>query len=205
MRKPKIRELKEAVEAFFKGPYTHPFPKEPTPVPDNLRGRPKFDPDICIGCGACHEICPPRAIDLEEVEVDGKMIRRLTQHYDICIFCGQCEYHCTTEGGIKLSTEYELSGFDRSIMTEVCEKEMVQCELCGKWFATKDQMKWLAERLGTRAFTNMNLILTKGEELGLLDDIADRDERKTTRMDNVRFLCPACKRDVIHTEEWGPY
>jgi len=205
MKSPKIRELKEAIEAFFKGPYTHPFPKKPTPVPDNIRGRPKYYEDECIGCGACYEICPSNAIDMEDVIRDGKGIRILTQHYDKCIFCGQCEYHCTTKEGIKLSTEYELSGFDRKEMIEQCEKEMAKCELCGKYFAAKAHLKWLYERLGARTFTSMGLILTDTEELGLIDETAQRDDRKTTRMDNMRILCPDCKREVLLTEEWGTY
>ena len=49
MRKPKLRELAEAVRAFIHGPYTLPFPKEPAPLPDEFRGAPRYsEEDLSI-------------------------------------------------------------------------------------------------------------------------------------------------------------
>ena len=42
MRMPKLRELKEAITSVVKGPYTLPFPKEPTPLPKEIRGVPRW-------------------------------------------------------------------------------------------------------------------------------------------------------------------
>ena len=62
MRKPKLRELKEAVRAAFSGRFTTKYPFEPHTPPDGFRGKPEFDEDECIGCGACAEVCPALAI-----------------------------------------------------------------------------------------------------------------------------------------------
>ena len=51
MRLPKLRELKEAITAVLRGPYTARFPAEPTPLPEAFRGQPVFDEDECVGCG----------------------------------------------------------------------------------------------------------------------------------------------------------
>ena len=57
MRKPKLRELGEAIKAVVLGPYTTKFPAEPSPAPPAYRGKGKFQEDKCIGCGDCIEAC----------------------------------------------------------------------------------------------------------------------------------------------------
>ncbi|MEW6556768.1 MAG: 4Fe-4S binding protein, partial [Elusimicrobiota bacterium] len=69
MRYPKLRELKEAIKALIKGPYTTKFPFEPhTPFP-RFRGKPVPDEKNCIGCGACAEVCPTRAIEVIDPDI----------------------------------------------------------------------------------------------------------------------------------------
>ena len=66
MKRPKLRELKEAVKAVLKGPCTISFPHKPhTPLP-KFRGRPAPDDKECIACGACAAVCPARAIEVKE-------------------------------------------------------------------------------------------------------------------------------------------
>ena len=64
MKKPKLRELKEAVTALWKGPYTIDIPKSPPPVAAEFRGKPEYQKEYCIGCGACSEVCPANAIEI---------------------------------------------------------------------------------------------------------------------------------------------
>ena len=101
MKKPKLRELKEAVTALIKGPYTDKFPKAPAKVMETYRGKPEYHEDDCVVCGACGEVCPVRAIEMvDERREDGTAVRRMVLHYDICIMCGQCQRACITEKGM---------------------------------------------------------------------------------------------------------
>lgn len=203
MRKPKLRELWEAIKVLFvEGPYTSKFPKEMTVPPDEFRGKPEFNSELCIGCGACSQVCPARAIEIADDLEGGK--RTLNLRYDICIFCGQCHQHCTTVDGIDYSTEYDLASLDRSEMVESVEKELVVCEMCGKVAGTKDHLHWIAKRLGSIAYSNPTLILASMDSLSQKEAIHARTEgRRTTREDIFRQLCPDCRRKVYLTEEWG--
>jgi hydrogenase-4 component H len=200
---PKIRELKEAITALLKGPYTHPFPKIPTPIPDNLRAAPKYFKDYCIGCGACAEVCPARAIKVEDITDIEKPIRRLTCDYANCIFCGECHLHCTTDKGIQLTQEYELSYFEEKEALEIIEHELVLCEICGGVIAPKSQLLHLYEKLGTIAFSNPTVYLTKMEEFQMIDESARPETRQIDRWDMVRVTCPTCRRNILLKEEWG--
>lgn len=203
MKWPKLRELREAVTSFVTGPYTHPFPAAPTPLPDRIRGKPVYVAEKCIGCGACAEVCTSRAIEVSEVERDGKRWRRLVVHHDRCIFCGECERGCSTGEGIRLTNEYELSGFDRSVMIDAVERELAICELCGNAVAPRAHLLWIHERLGEQAAANLTVSLVRAEELGLRDTFP-RDDRPLNRADIQRVLCPACRRTVTLMDEWGP-
>jgi len=203
MRKPKLRELWEAIKVLFvQGPYTSKFPKELTVPPETFRGKPEFDPDVCIGCGACSEVCPSRSIEIIDDLDTGK--RTLKLRYDICNFCGQCHAYCTTENGINYTTEYDLAAFSRSEMFVTVEKELAICEMCGGVAGTKDHLRWIAKRLGSLAYSNPTLVLSDMDALSQVEQMHARTaDRKTNREDIFRILCPECRRKVYLTEEWG--
>ncbi|MBA7558897.1 NAD(P)H-quinone oxidoreductase subunit I, chloroplastic [subsurface metagenome] len=203
MRKPKLRELGEALKVLFiEGPYTSKFPKELPVPPDIFRGKPCFDPDVCIGCGACSEVCPSRSIEVIDNPETGK--RTLILHTDICNFCGQCHIYCTTKDGIDYSAEYDLAAFDRSTMVETIEKDLAFCEICGEAVGTKDHLAWIAQRLGSIAYSNPTLILSDMDELSQAEPISARDKNRDLSRDDIfRILCPNCRRKVFLKEEWG--
>ena len=203
MRKPKLRELKEAVRAVIFGPYTGKFPFEPHIPPDGFRGKPEFNDDECIGCGACAEVCPALALRCyDDTEADAPK-RRLELRYDKCIFCGQCELNCPTHEGIKLTKTYDMSTLDRSTCVEVIEHDLITCEVCGVVVGTPKHLRWVAEKLGAKAYANPTLIVTTDGAMRLTDRPARPGEPALARNDMMRIMCPACRRTTVIRELWG--
>lgn len=205
MKKPKLNELKEAIRALINGPYTSSFPYGPALIAEEFRGKPVYHEEDCIGCGACSEVCPAHAIEITHEKHDGKIFKLLTVHLDICVYCGTCVEKCTTKKGITQNREFDLAVFDRTDAIEKVEKEMIVCELCNEPFATRDHLKWIYRKIGAIAASNWTLTLVGSDELGMIDHATGRDNRKIGRTDNMRILCPECRRNVILTEEWGAY
>lgn len=204
MRKPKLRELREAATAVIRGPYTVKYPREPSIPPETFRGKPEFVEEECVGCGACAQVCPARAIEIKEKVTGSSGKRKLTLHYDHCIFCGQCQRYCTTSKGIKLTNEYDLATYDRSETKVEIEKDLVICEYCGAVIGTVDHIRWVAQKLGTKAYANLGLALMLYRDLDLVPETAPRPAIPLDRADHVRFLCPKCRRELILREQWGP-
>ena len=204
MRKPKLRELAEAVKAVFCGPYTSRFPAEPSPAPAAYRGKGKFDEDQCVACGGCARICPAGAIDVADQPHADPPVRTVTRHDDRCIFCGQCEVQCLTGKGVHLTNEYELSTLDRSTCEVAIKKELVLCEMCGAVISTRAHLQWVARKLGAKRFANPTLVLTAEGALQLVGpESARRPDVPIGRSDIVRVLCPRCRRSVVLAELWG--
>ncbi|MFH1864723.1 MAG: 4Fe-4S dicluster domain-containing protein [Candidatus Eisenbacteria bacterium] len=198
MRKPKLRELKEAVTSLVSPPYTSAFPFAPAETFEAFRGQPEFHEEDCIGCGACAEVCPARTIDV----LDEGDTRTLVHHYDNCIYCGQCEANCTTEKGIILSGKFDLAVFDREQAVTTVEKELARCEHCGDVITTVDQLKWIARKTGSLSVANPTLLVALHKDLGVTTDPSSHDGKAVGRGDSYRMMCPACRREVYLTEDW---
>ncbi|MDY6913120.1 MAG: 4Fe-4S dicluster domain-containing protein [Planctomycetota bacterium] len=204
MRKPKLRELKEAVKAVIFGPYTSKYPFKPHTPPDGFRGKPEFDEEECIGCGACAEVCPALAIKVIDDPEAAKPVRRLVQRCDKCIFCGQCELNCTTKKGITLTKTYDMSTLDRAEPRTEIEHELVICEVCGAVVGTRKHLRWVAQRLGAKAYANPTLIVCADGSMKLAAKDAGRPgEPALARSDMMRIACPACRRTLVVRELWG--
>jgi len=197
LRLPKLRELKEAVTAVLSPRFTTRFPAKPCVVPEKYRGKPEFDLDTCIGCGACVNVCPTEALTQTDVLHADPPVRKITLRYDTCIFCGNCRDNCTTETGIKLSSQWDLAGLDREAMAETHEFELQLCEKCGALIGTKKHLVWLYEKLGPLAYTNPSLLLAKsGELLTEPQDVHKQPEKVVQTSDFMRILCPKCKCEL---------
>ncbi|RKX79150.1 MAG: 4Fe-4S ferredoxin [Spirochaetes bacterium] len=194
MRKPKLRELGEAVKALTTRAYTIKFPFEPSEPFEAFRGKPEYSDEYCVGCGACANVCPPGAIDILDDIQEKK--RRLILHLDNCIYCGQCELNCITEKGIKLTREYDLATLDRSTLVEKVEKNLLLCELCGAVIGTEEHVRWVAERLGTAAFSNPTVMLVAMKELSVVREEKAEKSEVTDRADRLRVLCPRCRKET---------
>jgi hydrogenase-4 component H len=188
------RVLKQAVQALFSPPYTTDFPNVPYEPPPAFRGRVRFNPDACMGCGACAEVCPPKCIDVvDDVEARPPK-RKLVQHVDACLWCGQCERYCPTGEGIRLTNEYIEVGFRPEDFEERAEKELLLCEVCGECLAPVDQLRWLVRRLGPLAFANPTLMLVAGRDLSVVEEPVRTESSEVHRADRLRIQCPRCRR-----------
>ncbi len=200
MKKPKIRELTEAVKAVFSKRFTSRFPEEEADVASSFRGAPEYLDDGCVGCSGCYNVCPADAIHLDDSVNGTGGERKLSVHMEECIYCGQCEKFCTTGEGIELSGEYALSfSGDEGPRSEI-EKDLVICDACGEVVGTRDHLLWLYDKLGNLAYSNPGIFLTYLENL----DLARRDrlkERPSHRSDRIRILCPECRRELTVIEE----
>ncbi|MFC1761847.1 4Fe-4S dicluster domain-containing protein [Planctomycetota bacterium] len=193
MRWPKLRELKEAVTAVFSPRFTTRFPAVPCEVPDRYRGKPKFNDDTCVGCGACVNVCPTLALTQKDDLNSDPPNRRLTLRYDTCIFCGHCAENCTTQDGIQLSQEWDLAGLDRSAMVEHHDHALQCCEKCGAVVGTHKHLVWLSKRLGPLAYTNPSLLLAQVPAKASIGVNTGHYETEAKPRDFMRILCPECK------------
>lgn len=200
MRYPKLRELKEAVKALVKGPYTTKYPFVPHRPFERFRGRPYFHADDCVGCAACAQVCPTGAIEFHDQVKNKKGTRKLTVRWDICIFCGQCQANCLTSKGIILSQEFDFATTEsREVMANEVEKEFVLCDCCFEPIAPIAQYLWVAERLGPLVFSNASLIIfyLRILDLALKDSTPRKEDLDFLRADRIKILCPRCRREAV--------
>ena len=204
MRYPKLRELKEAITAIITGPYTTKFPGEPHVPAPGFRGKPAPDDKECIACGACAEVCPARAIKVNNDTESNPPVRDIVWQYDKCVFCGQCERLCTTKKGVVLSLEYDLATADRSSLTSKISKELVLCEDCGDILGAKEHLLWILRRLGPLSSGNFNLTYTGQKELKLSEELhSGIPVPPVQRADLYRILCPKCRHLVLVFNQTG--
>jgi hydrogenase-4 component H len=200
MRYPKLRELKEAIRALAKGPYTSRFPYRKHQPYKSFRGRPKFQQEDCIGCTACVNVCPSGALSLSDHKENARARRILTYRVDLCIFCGQCQANCPTEKGIVLTQEFDLATTEnRQELKQTIEKELLLCACCQEPIVPYEQVLWVAERLGALLFSNPSVMLVYLGSLGLALQEAVPAEKAgdLLRPDRIRVLCPRCRREAV--------
>jgi hydrogenase-4 component H len=193
------RILKLAIKSLFSRPYTTLFPAQPYEPIEEFRGRPRYHEADCIGCGACAEVCPADCIDMTDDAGAAKPRRTFVQHLDACIVCGQCERYCTTEKGITLTPEYDHVGFKPEDFEERVEKELLLCEGCGCVIAPRDQILWLARRLGALAFTNPTVMLVAHDRLSVVDEGVRPGDGAGGRVRRISIQCPKCRRKAAMT------
>jgi hydrogenase-4 component H len=119
----------ESLRGLIK-PATLQYPRRPSIPPEGFRGKTEFDPSRCVGCAACAQACPTKAIQVSD---DG-VRRRLKLSYAKCSFCGRCEDVCPYDA-IHQTDLYELAFFGKDEQTSIVEVELQKCSNCGRPFA----------------------------------------------------------------------
>jgi formate hydrogenlyase subunit 6/NADH:ubiquinone oxidoreductase subunit I len=102
---------KRAVSNIFSKPATQGYPFVKPNLPDDFRGQPIFDINLCISCGICSRSCPAKAIEM--VNVNGKQYPQF--NLAKCIFCDKCVEDCPKKA-ITNSTNFELASTDKSTL-----------------------------------------------------------------------------------------
>ena len=201
MKYPKLRELREAITSLIKRPYTTKFPYRPHVPFKEFRGKPEFFKDDCIGCGACAQVCPARAIEEINITDTEPPQRKFILRHDLCMFCGQCQAYCLTKEGVKLTNEYDLAVFERNKAFVEVEKELLLCEGCKCVISTKEHIIWLYKKLGHLSYANPLFILTSLRKLSLVEEEKPLPPQPpATRAGSMRILCPKCRREVLLKE-----
>jgi hydrogenase-4 component H len=198
MKYPKVREIKEALTSLFSKAFTSRYPYVKTIAPEGYRGKPEFNEAECVGCNACAEVCPARAIEV--VDDKAAKTRTLIHHQDQCIYCQQCEKACITKKGITLTREYDLATYDRTRSVTTSIKKLVICDNCGEIAGALDHLMFLAKKVGHISYANPTLLLARHLELKLVESIPQGTPNK--RSGHLRLLCPNCRREMILKEQW---
>ncbi|BBB92051.1 MAG TPA: 2Fe-2S iron-sulfur cluster-binding protein [Methylomusa anaerophila] len=98
----------------------------------------------CILCGLCVKAC--ETVGLAAISTVSRGItKKVSTPYDepslSCIGCGACAQVCPT-GAIKIVA----AGKSRTIWNK--NFELIKCEECGKYFATREQLEYINTKLG---------------------------------------------------------
>ncbi len=183
----KLKELAEALKSAVSRPFTVRYPATPSPPPESYRGRPEFQ-DKCMGCGACAEVCPSKAITVS----DDADTRTIEVSYGRCIGCGQCASSCPVEG-IKLTTQYTVFAGPEGEPRNSVKRALVRCTECGAVITTFDHLRWLTEKLGNLSFSNLTLLAT-------IQAISAGVKPEEVQGGPIRPVCPKCRRKLVLSE-----
>lgn len=125
--------LKVLFRNLLEGPSTDPFPLGETFTPKRLRGKCVIDPDLCMGCGVCKNVCAAGAIDISQ-KTDGSGYT-ITVWRNSCCLCASCRTYCPT-GAMTLVNDWHSAQpqAEKYQCLEQHEIDYVPCRSCGALF-----------------------------------------------------------------------
>ena len=109
---------------LFKEAFTVQYPEERREIPERSRGLHTYDPERCLGCGACARACPNNCIDMEvSTTLEGKkQIDKFNIYLGRCMFCGLCIDSCIGKGVLSMTPGYEFSDIDRKSLVYTMDR-----------------------------------------------------------------------------------
>ncbi len=136
--------LKVLFRNLLEGPSTDPFPLGETFTPARLRGRARVDPELCMGCGMCRDVCAAGAINITPLD-DGSGYT-ITIWQNSCCLCASCRHYCPT-GAMSISTDWHSAhpAADKFKRLEQHTIKYEPCAHCGTLM--RPIPRHLAERL----------------------------------------------------------
>jgi hydrogenase-4 component H len=140
-------KLKEAIICFKAGRVTAAFPlgDEPNPPQAWFRGKVRLDPEKCVGCGGCANVCPPQLIRI----YDDKGKRIIERDLFRCIYCARCVEVCP-EKALVMTAEYQLATDKKENLLIRQEIDMATCQRCGRCFDRN--LKHPLDKMMTKGF-----------------------------------------------------
>ncbi len=164
--------LKYIRKVLNTGKVTLAYPAEPLPVDANFRGKPEYQPEQCIACGACANACPSNALTMATDSEKG--VIRWQLFLGRCIFCARCEEVCPT-AAIRLSRQFELAVWRKEDLFERADFKLCYCRQCHKPYAAQKEIDYT---------------------LALLEISAEQQAYYQRQLET----CPACKQQQNLTQ-----
>ncbi|CAB50377.1 NADH-quinone oxidoreductase subunit I [Pyrococcus abyssi] len=141
----KLKLWRRPEESKKRIPVTTDYPFVEVEKPPEYRGVPHIDPELCIGCGACVNACPPDALIMEWDKENG--VKRLTFNAARCIRCYRCVEVCPT-GAMQGTLRFEVATPSKEDLVEVVEHRLAKCERCGNYLDfTERQIEYMLKIL----------------------------------------------------------
>lgn len=162
--------LKLIKKVLKTGDATVAYPAEPLTMVANFRGKPEYNAQQCIACGACANACPANALTMAASATGDSL--RWSLFLGRCIFCARCEEVCPT-AAITLSQAFELSVWKKEDLFETADFPVCQCRQCGKPYAVQKEIDFA---------------------LSLLQENAALSDRQLAARREQYETCPECKK-----------
>lgn len=99
--------IKEAIGQLFSKTSCEMYPVVPKDAAPRYRGRIKYDPEKCLGCGMCQRVCAGGAISIGKEELEEGTKITLTFDLGSCTFCSNCADFCPGKC-IELTGDYHM-------------------------------------------------------------------------------------------------
>ena len=157
--------LKVLFRNLLEGPSTDPFPVGETFTPERLRGKAVVDPELCVGCGVCKNVCAAGAIDISPKE--DKRGYTISIWRNSCCLCASCRHYCPT-GAMSITNDWH-SAHSQDEKYDCVEQHTINYEPCAHCGTL---IRPLSKKLAAKLYANNPEI----------------------DVERIRVLCPKCRQ-----------